>query len=210
MPQYLSDETTALLANVDGKTRAHAVFIRVGGDQPLHLALTNNDIPLGWESVAPDGTVWRGAGRILDIPDLDVIINGLAEEGEFGVSGIDQATYDAFNELAGPELPSVKGAPINIGMAPLDERWQPRCPIIPLWEGTADYVTETMEAGEGDPTADKIYRLTISWHAGNSQRARAPLVSFTHAQQQQRSPGDTFFARAMRYVGSYFRIWPRY
>ncbi len=68
------------------------LFLRIDTDPGLHIYFGVNDIPLGFDSIDPDGTVYLGGGRLIGIPSLEILVNGTSAAVDFTISGIDPAT----------------------------------------------------------------------------------------------------------------------
>lgn len=199
---YVDDTTVTALR----KGTNLGVFLRIAVEpDPLLLCLGINDIPIGIESVDAGGSVYIGSGKLLGIPELEVLINGLADRVEFSVSGV---SAEHVAQLA-PEAAKVKGKPVHVGIAVLDARWQPTTQIIPLWKGYADFwsVQRKPKAGtEGNPTQT----IAISVGTGDTARSRSRRSYWTKAQQQKISPTDEFCSRVARYTRDYEVAWPRF
>lgn len=180
------------------------VFWRLGTDPALHLWMGTGDMPIGVPSLDDAGTVYTGAGKLIQIPDLELLINGIADRIDFAVSGVDAA----FQAQLSASAPEVRGARCTVGIAALDERYQPKTQIIGLWSGTADYWTMEQKPAKGDQPS--VRSISVSVGAGDTTRARPRLTSFTDAQQQIISPGDKFFSRVPRYTQDHLVAWPRF
>lgn len=175
------------------------------GDQSLRIWMGVNDCPIGIDSIDPAGSVYLGAGRLLNVPELEVLINGKADRIEFFLSGVPSDVVAKIDEAA----PPVKGKEVHIGIAPLDDNWQPLTSIIPLWMGIADYWSVKME-----PTKDLMQPhqniIALSVGSGATGRSRARRVSFSDLQQKAVYPTDRAFERVVRYSQSYTVTWPRF
>lgn len=184
---------------------ALGVFLRVDCDDPLRVWMGVADCPIGVDGVDPAGTIYRGAGRLVDVPELDLLINGQGDQIAFGLSGVDAD----FVERLSIEAPEIRGVAVHVGIAPLDARWQPRTSIIPLWRGTADRWAASRKA-PSDPTKSPVHSIALHVAVGDTSRAQHKAASFTSAWQQLRSPGDRFFERVPRYVQQTLIAWPRF
>jgi hypothetical protein len=151
---------------------------------------------------------WLGAGRLLSLPDLDVLINGQTEEMRVGLSGVDDAHIAQITAGA----PAVAGKAARFGVATFDERWQPTSAIVPIWRGAASHWTpESKPITSLDKNPQSTITLTLV--AGDVGRSRMKGATFTPSWQAQRSaaglPPDRFFDRVVRYVQNYLPGWPR-
>lgn len=181
------------------------VFIRVGLASPLRLAFGVNDVAITVPVVDPGGTVYLGAGIFLDIPQLEILLNGLADKVSFSLSGI---SPEVANELL-DSTTEVLGAPVMVGLAPLDAQWQPLSQIVPMWTGTADYMSCQMQA-ERDPGKSRVYSVTLMTVAGDTSRSSADLTTYSDQTQKRLYPTDRFFERVKNYFLGITVTWPRY
>lgn len=211
MALYVDEETAELL----GRSGPLGIFWRLNlepPDGPLRYWMGVNDYPVkdtgefetGLPSYDSVGDKYIGAGPMLNIPELEILINGAASEVEFFLSGV---TDRALAQLDA-DAPAVVGTDCHVGLAPLDERWQPLSPILPVWTGTADFWTMKRDAVSGSDTPQQT--LVLSCHAGDTGRSRPRRTTFTDAQQKLVHPTDKFFDRVSRYVRGYSAPWPRF
>lgn len=201
---YIPAESAAHFNPPAGEQLRLGVFWRLGTDPALHIWMGLNDLPIGIPSVDPAGTIYLGVGRLLDLPELEVLLNGQADQVEFSLSGLADEHLAIIEESA----PPVGGAVCQVGVAPLDSRWQPKTDIIPLWRGIADYVVNQMQPGSGENPAVKTISVVVG--AGHTARARAKKSSWTSAFQRLLSPTDAFCDRVARYTQQYIVNWPRF
>lgn len=162
------------------------IFIRVATDPALHIWFGVNDIPARFDSIDEDGTIYLGGGRLIGIPTLEVLLNGISDAVEFTVSGVDPATGQAMLD----DLPDVRGALVHIGITTLDDYFQPMTAILPIWQGVAARVAENMPvvSGRDAPTLT----LSLSVVAGENMRSRPSRALWSSAQQRAISPSDAF------------------
>lgn len=202
---YIPEST---LAHLRGDARV-GVFFQLDTDPALHVWMGANDIrmgdPFGVESVDAKGTRFLGAGRLLAIPDLELLINGIADRIDLQLSGVTPEFLAQIDD----EAPPVTGAEAHIGIAPLDERWQPLAPIIPLWIGVADYWRMSSTAPD-DPTKPRVNGIVLSIGTGDTTRARASRLTWTDDAQREISPTDSFCNRVGRYLTGLLIAWPRF
>jgi hypothetical protein len=181
------------------------LYWRLGTEPALHLWMGFNDVPIGIPSLDAEGTVYLGAGKLMNIPELEVLINGIADRTEFYLSGV---SIEASN-IVDEEAPPVTGAPVHVGIAVLNDRYQPTTPIIPLWTGTADYWT--MKQSRTEKATDTPTRtIAISVGTGDTTRSRPRFGFWTDAQQRIISSTDAFCDRVARYSRGYQVTWPRW
>lgn len=144
----------------------------------------NLTIPADAVESAP--ATYSGAGELLEVPNFQMLINGVAERLEFSVSGVSAEVL----ALAVQESESTKGASVHLGRADFDADWQ----LIGVeWEAIfrADFIT-VKRGGGASPTRT----ISLSVGTADTGRSYAPSAFFTDAEQRLRSPTD----RAFEYV----------
>lgn len=162
------------------------IFLRVDTDPALHLWFGVNDVPIGFDGIDPDGTVYLGGGRLIGVPSLEVLVNGTSDAVDFTVSGIDPATGAKMLE----SMPPIRGKQVQLGMTTLDQYFQPMSKIVPVWTGIASHPKETMPPRrEGEPAT---LSLSLAVVAGENTRSRASKVTWSDAMQRSKYPTDAF------------------
>lgn len=189
----------------DRITDLNAVFFRLATDPPLRLWCGINDIPIELVNVDAAGAVYLGAGRLLNVPDLEVLINGIADRVEFYLPGV---SVENANRVAAA-APEIQGLPVHVGVATLDDRYQPVTNIIPVWYGLADLwaMKQPLSSDRDQPPSRT---LVLSVGSGRTGRARARRASYTPAQQKLVYPTDKFCDFTPRYTTLYEVVWPKF
>lgn len=180
------------------------IFIRVDTDPALHIWFGVNDIPARFDSIDGEGTVYLGGGRLIGLPTLEVLLNGISDAVEFTVSGVDPSTGQAMLD----DLPEVRGALVHIGITTLDDYFQPMTAVLPLWQGVAARVAESMPpvTGRDNPTLT----LSLSVVAGENMRSRPSRALWSSAQQRAISPTDAFCDNTIRLSRGVQPAWPNW
>ncbi len=182
------------------------VFFRLGVTPlPILLSLSAQSIPIAMPGLDGSGTVYTGLGQLTAIPALETLVNGIASTVSFSLGGIDPVAASLMLD----QNPEVLGAPVTVGIAPMDARWQPAAPIVPLWTGVADFLAQGM-APEAKPTQNRTQTLTLTAISGDQSRQVGNNLTLTDATQQMLHPGDTACQRVSRYVQTFITSWPRY
>lgn len=179
-----------------------AVFLRVETDPALHLYFGVNDVPIGFDSIDPDGTVYLGGGRLQGIPALQILVNGSSAAIDFTVSGIDPETGAKMID----SIPPVRGALVQVGLTALDDYYQPITQIIPIWTGIASHLKEArapVRSGE-NPTVT----LSLATVAGENTRSRPSKVLWSDAMQRSLYPTDAFCNGTARLARGIQPKWP--
>ncbi len=180
------------------------IFLHVETNPALHVWFGINDIPAGFDSLDQNGTVYLGAGRLIGVSTLEVLVGGLADSVEFTMSGIDPDT--AMRTL--DSIPEVRGARCYIGITTLDEYYQPMSSIIPLWWGTASHMAERSETVTGKD--NQTITLSLSVATGEYTRSRPARAEWTDAMQRQISADDGFCKQVSRLARGVAPIWPNF
>lgn len=187
------------------------VFIRVMSSPALHFWMGVGERTIGIESsgdMGGDVATYIGAGRIIDIPDLEVLINGIADQVTLSLS-VEEELFKRYLSGLDDMVPDMRGVDVMIGFAPMDARWQAVSQIIPLWSGVGDFLGVKQTAGEG-PDRPAIRTISLAVGVGDTSRMQPRQMNFTSAAQNVTYPTDRFFERVSRYVQQFIVSWPRY
>jgi hypothetical protein len=180
------------------------VFLRVDTDPALHLWFGVNDVPIGFDGIDPDGTVYLGGGRLVGIPSLEVLVNGTSDAVDFTVSGIDPATGGKMID----SIPPVRGKLVQIGLTTLDEYFQPMSKVIPIWTGIASHPKEGRPAVRAGETA--TLSLSLAVVAGENTRSRPSRALWSDAMQRSIYPTDAFCDGTARLARGVQPAWPHF
>jgi hypothetical protein len=193
-------------AQIDAMRGSHplGIFMRMDCDPALHVWMGVNDIPAGIDSLDEGGTVYLGGGRLLNVPTLEILINGQSDDVEFGISGIDPATAQKVVD----EMPDVRGADVHIGITPLDQYYQPVGSIVTLWLGTASHTRESMPPVTGTDTRTMTLGLAVV--SGNNTRSRPSLSMWSSPHQKALYPTDKGCDNVSRIARGVAPAWPDY
>ncbi|WP_438748414.1 hypothetical protein [Pararhizobium sp. O133] len=197
---WVPDNVVAAL----GQSHQLGIFLRIDTDPALHLWMGVNDVPIGFDSIDPDGTVYLGGGRLVGVPTLEVLVNGTSDSVEFTISGVDPATGAKMLD----SLPAVRGCAVQMGLTTLDEYFQPMSDVIPIWTGSASHIGESSAAVQGTQSA--TLTLSLSVVAGESTRSRAARSTWSAAQQKAFSPTDRFCDATARLARGVDPAWPNF
>ncbi len=193
-------------AVLDSMAQSHilGIFFRLDTDPGLHIWVGINDIPAGFDSLDEDGTVYLGGGRLLNIPTLEVLVNGQSGSVEFGLSGIDPDTAQKVLD----NLPDVRGKDLKIGFTTLDQYYQPTSPIIALWTGTASHPTESSPPVSGTESPTTTVSLAVV--SGTNTRSRASQSLWSGPHQKALYPTDKGCDGTARLARGVAPAWPNY
>ena len=191
---------------IDAMSASHvlAIFFRLDTDPALHIWMGINDIPSGFDSMDEDGTVYLGGGRLLNVPTLEVLVNGQSDSVEFGIAGIDPATAQKLVDT----MPPLRGKDVRIGLTTLDDHYQPTASPVAIWGGTASHMTETSETVTG--TENATTALSLATISGNNTRSRPSASLWSSVHQKALHPTDKFCDGTARLARGVAPAWPSY
>jgi hypothetical protein len=173
--------------------------VYVACDPPAVFWLGNGRLPLAADAVIPSSVIAIGAGRIINIPDFQELINGTAERLQLGFSGVSDETV----ALALEEASQVRNAPLWLGLVSFDEDWQQDGPV--QWEQLFQLremsVSRQNQAGVAEQT------ITITVASGETARSKAPNNYFTDADQRRKYPTDAIFSHVAAISQGTSRRW---
>lgn len=182
------------------------VFFRLGTTPTLNYWFGVSDVQAAIPDVDAAGTIYRGGGMLLDVPDaIEMLINGTADTVQFGLDGVNPALAA---ELL-PSAPPVVGARASIALTPLDSRWQLLSAPWEAWVGHADYWAQEMPA-QSDVTKPRTLSLMLSCASGDAARGIPDLTTWTDQQQRQLSATDAFCERVQIYYQGRQVSWPKF
>jgi hypothetical protein len=95
-------------------------LIRIASDPVARVWSGVGDLVIPADAVESAPALYLGGGELVNLPDFQQLINGLAERIEFTVSGVSAETL----RLALEDAPSTKGAKVHIGRAEFEDDWQ--------------------------------------------------------------------------------------
>lgn len=163
-----------------------AYIIRIASDPVALFWSGHGDLLVPADIViGASDAIALGAGELVNIPDFQSLINGIAERLEFTISGVSEQTI----RFALEDAPSVAGARVDIGRMDMGEDWQQIAPVE--WEAVFEARSLTVESNDGGDGRTRSIKLTVA--AGDTARSRAPLAFFTDSDQRRRSPDDAIF-----------------
>lgn len=144
---------------------------------------------VGWldlpaDIVLPEPARAIGGGQLVQIPDLDLLINGAASRIDVTVSGVSARTIALFQD----EQRTLRGALAHVGLIWFDDDWQ-----LDVVEWLT-VLTVGSSSISSQPSQDGRTRsITISLGSDFTDRNHAGLSLWTDADQRRRSPDDAFF-----------------
>ena len=161
-----------------------SLLLRIASDPPARVWSGHGDLLIPADIVESAISKYLGGGELVNLPDLEVVINGVATRVDIVLSGVSAKVI----ALAVSEATSVKDADVHVGIAYFDDDWQ----LIEVeWVGKlrADTLTTASQATQNGRTRS----VTLSIGTDFTDRSKAPIAFFTDADQRRRSADDAIF-----------------
>jgi len=183
-------------------TYRHSYVWRLGSDPVSYLWTGVPKLRTPADDVDPSGAEWLGAGDLLRLPTLKLLINGIAQRVDFSLSGVSMEAL----RLALADKETVQGASLRIGRVDFDDDFQIVGSIHWEWIGIADVLSVESSGSENG----RQRSITISAASSDTLRSNPNLSFFTAADQRKRSPDDQFCDFVGRItIGSTRRFGPK-
>lgn len=198
--EYTAEEKAAL----EAEFVSFAGLVRVATPDPLRIWTGVGDIAIDDNAFDPDGTIFKGAGRLIDLPAFQRMYNGLAERVTVTLTGV----TDEMRDIAYEEADDVRGAVLRLGFVTLDSDWQQIGPVRWMRRGRVDVIETENRPGERERIK------TISFSIGSQLTGRRIPGSgvYTNADQQSRpgSEDDRFCERTSLHTAQFVIKWPSF
>lgn len=175
---YSADELDAL----ESDFCSFAGLVRVATPIPVRLWTGIGDFPVLNSAFDPDGSVFKGAARLIDMPAFQRIWNGLAERVTITLTGV----TDDMQALAYDDADDVRGAIVRLGIAVLDRDWQQVGAVRWLRRGRVDQIETENRPGN----RERIKTISFSVGSQLTGRQVPGAGTYTNADQQSR-PGSS-------------------
>lgn len=160
-------------------------LFRIASDPIARVWSGVGDLVIPADIVEDEPALYLGGGELVNAPDFQQLINGVAERLEFTVSGVSADML----RLALEDAPSVENAKVHLGRVDFDDDWQ----IIGVeWE--AVFRADKLSVSSQPSQAGRERSITLSVGSADTDRSRSPQAFFTDADQRKRSPTDSFFS----------------
>lgn len=191
-------------AQLAGSLVKPAVLFRMATDPVVRLWGGAGDLELAFDLIEDtDGAVYTGMGELLSLPQVNALVNGLAERVEFQLSGA--AVTGEVAAIASTEAADIRGAAVNVGFFVFGPDLQQLSPTAWLWDGLADSLTVSRQ-----PQDDGTAQRTISLSVGSllTGRQRPNLDYWSDAMQRRRSSDDAYCHLVKTYSAGTTKDWP--
>ena len=156
-----------------------SLLFRIASDPIARVWSGHGDLIIPADIVESEPALYLGGGELVNLPDIDQVINGIAARIDAVVSGVSPETL----RLAREDAPSVKGAACHVGIAHFNDAWQ-----IDEVEWIAVLRADILTTAHQNTTRS----ITLSISTEYTDRSRAPVARWTDADQRRRSPTDRF------------------
>jgi len=174
-------------------------IFRIETDTPAMFWTGHGDLLVPADSfVLDEPEIALGGGGLIDLPDLEQLLNGVAQRLEITLSGVSPAALVYAQE----ESAQVPGAAVWIGRLEFDADWQPVGNVSWEWQGEGRSLSVVRT--EGTPPSRSVVLRVAS---GDTTRSRAPVSFFTDADQRRKHPTDAFFSHVGRINSGTSRRW---
>lgn len=195
--------TRALQAHLAGGEVRPAILFRMATDPVVRLWAGAGDLALGSDAIeTTDGAIYTGMGELLSPPQVNALVNGLAERVDFTLSGA--AVSGEVAAIASTEAADIRGAAVNLGFFVFDADYQQLTPALWLWDGVADSLKVNRQANGQDGTRS----VALSVGSLLTGRQRPDLSYWTPFDQRRRSTDDAFCDRVPLYSQGTTKVWP--
>lgn len=188
---------------IDSSTQKIGIFFRLATAPVVRLWLGVGPCRAGVNALDTDGAIYRGFGELTDVPEVQQLINGVADRVQFQVSGVSQETL----RLASAEALDVQGAQVALGLGIFGASWQLLGSVKWIFRGRADVVTLNI-----DDSGEEGITRSVALSVGSlfTGRRRRGLSYLTDHDQQTRHSGDKFCERTALYSEESSKVWPRF
>lgn len=174
-------------------------IFRIETDEPAMFWTGHGDLLLPADTVLGEPEIALGGANLVNLPDVEQLINGVAQRVEIQLSGVSAETM----RFAQEEAAQVPGAPVYIGRIQFDEAWQQAEPVEWEWSGEGKNLSVSSQDGDDG----HVRTLTLRVGAGDTTRSRSPLAFFTDADQKRDFPDDDVFSHVAGINAGTSRRW---
>lgn len=197
---YTNEEKAAL----EGRFCSFAGLVRVATPDPVRLWTGRGDFAVVNSAFDPDGAIFKGAARLIDLPTFERIWNGLAERVTLTLSGV----TDDMRQIAYDEADDTRGAVVRLGIAILGDSWEQIGPVRWLRRGRVDVIETDNRPGN----RQRIKTISFSLGSQLTGRQVPGAGTWTNADQQSRpgSEDDQFCERTPLMTETRDIDWPHF
>lgn len=196
--------TAAEIAALESEFCSFAGLLRVATPVPLRLWTGVGDFTLNGSAYDPDGSVFQGGGRLIDLPAFERIYNGIAERVTVTLEGV----TDNMRTRVYAEAADIRGAIVRLGWVALDGNLQQIGTPKWLRSGRVDTIETENRPGE----RERIKTISFSVGTLLTGRQVPNAATYTNADQQSRpgSATDRFCERTPLMTQNLVIRWPAF
>jgi hypothetical protein len=167
-----------------------AGLVRVDTPDPVRLWTGVGDLPVDDSTFDVDGVLYQGGGRLIDLPNFQRLINGIAERITFTLNNVTDDMRAIVYDIA----PDVHGSAVRLGVTIFDGNWQQVGPVRWLKRARIDTI-ETINDPDGK--GNRIKSIELSAGSFFTGRKVPGSAVWTNSDQQSRpgSEDDQFCER---------------
>lgn len=176
-------------------------LLYVDSDTPIRAWSGYGVLTLGpWGADATGGD-YLGLGVMVDIPQLQQSVGGVAQRIELSLSGVDAEV----SRLADEGAAEIRAKTTVVGLLFMDENFQPLASPLAFWTGESDSIrSESVSDADGV----KVRTIALSVGSVTTGRRRPQYNYYTRAQQRAISPTDAGCDRVALYSSDREIKWP--
>ena len=177
---YTADEKSAL----ESGTCIYGGLVRVATPTPVRMWTGIGDLPVDDSTFDADGAIYKGSGRLINLPTFQRLINGIAERVTFTLNNI----TDDMRALAYEEAEDVRGSAVRLGLVIFNTEFAQIGPVRWMKSGRIDTI-ETRNDPDGQ--GNRIKSIEFSVGSFFTGRKVPGSGTWTNADQQARTGSST-------------------
>jgi hypothetical protein len=167
--------------------------------------LATGPVKVGTDGLDPNGTLYKGAGQIPNVPAVSHLFNGRAERFQITMSGISEEALG----IAASEAAAVAGRTVRIGVGIFDNDWSRMLGGVRWFRsGIADGLTFKSSSASVD--APSVRSASLSVGSLMTGMRRGVHAFWSPQDQKRRYPGDKFCDNTPSFAERMQRFWPRW
>lgn len=176
--------SAAAQAQLENGSISPAIFLRVETDPIMRIWTGIGAFPLPADGVieTEDGAIYSGFGNIIDMPELEMFLNG--DAGRIGLTLAGPVVTKQVLAAVNDDLDVTEGVECNFGLLILGQDLQPISPVAWLWAGQGSSLTVEVDRSTGG-----VSSITFPIGSLMTGRSRPAEERWTDASQKARTGG---------------------
>lgn len=183
-------------AEVRKESQRVSVFIYVPGTNAMRFWTGIGDIESAADDILDPSEIYSGRGELVSMPQIGMLINGIAERVSFKLSGADAGLRAYVND----PLKDIRGRKIHMGLRWFGDNLSPLAATAWMWTGTIDTVSSGWSGN--------VASVTLSCVTSRGRRMASGARYWTNTNHKTRHPTDAFCRRVALYSTTYLVRWP--